>query len=137
MQHLEVSGAVRHIYIWVVRRQTVATETHIHLGVGAQTSVILSGFDTTWTCLQFGISLVSIQRFQGSHMRTIRQSWRIHQVHLSSFSLLQKYFLQVVGVVMIYTTQNYHDCICTVHVVRSLNFNTNTCTTLTSQVKIY
>ena len=29
------------------------------------------------------------------------------------------------------------DCICTVHVVRSLNFNTNTCTTLTSQVKIY
>ena len=30
-----------------------------------------------------------------------------------------------------------HDCICTVHVVRSLNFNTNTCTILTSQVKIY
>ena len=29
------------------------------------------------------------------------------------------------------------DCICTVHVVRSLSFNTNTCTTLTSQVKIY
>ena len=36
-----------------------------------------------------------------------------------------------------WTQSTIHDCICTVHVVRSLNFNTSTCTTLTSQVKIY
>ena len=34
-------------------------------------------------------------------------------------------------------TPPLHDCICTVHVVRSLNFNTNTSTTLTSQVEIF